>query len=405
VHVLLIHQAFVGPGQPGGTRHLELALRASRRGHCFTVVASDVSYLTGRADASHAVEQVAPGVLVRRTRSPRNLHRSFSWRMVGFLAFMLRSSRVALAVRNVDLVFGTTPPLPQALSAWFVAAVKGVPFVLEVRDLWPEFAIGMGVMRNPLAIKAARALERFLYARASLLVVNSPAYRDYLIANGVAAAKIHFVANGVDVSMFEIVRDRSAMRREWGVEGKFVALYAGALGQANDIPTLLHAAARLSSDDRIRIVLVGDGKERKNLERQAAEMRLSNVVFSGSVPKDRMPEALASADTCIAILQDIPAFRSTYPNKVFDYMAAAKPTVLAIDGVIRTVVEEAGGGIYVRPGDPVCLANAIRDLANDADKCHRMGTAARDFVLHNFNRDDQAALFASVLEQALGPAA
>jgi len=405
MHVLLIHQAFVGPGEAGGTRHYELALRASRLGHRFTVIASDISYLTGESAARPKQEEIGPGVVVRRVRSTRKLHRSFVWRVLAFLAFTISSARNALAVRNVDVVFGTTPPMPQAFSAWLVAALKRVPFVLEVRDLWPWFAIGMGVLRNPVLIWAARALERFLYARATLIVVNSPAYRDYLTERGLPAEKIHLVANGVDVSMFDPASNGSTVRTEWGLDGRFVALYAGALGLANDIPTLLRAAALLSSEDDIRIVLVGDGKERLGLERQAAAMGLSNVLFPGPVPKDRMPDVLAAADACIAILQDIPMFRTTYPNKVFDYMAAAKPTVLAIGGVIQAVIEGAGGGIVVPPGDPARLADAIRMLAYDKPACVRMGAAAREFVARNFNRDAQAHLLVAVLEKAAGTAA
>jgi glycosyltransferase involved in cell wall biosynthesis len=401
MHVLLIHQAFVGPGEPGGTRHLELAIRATRRGHRFTIIASDVNYLTGKQAPRLTEEEVAPGVIVRRTRSSPHLHRSFLWRVLAFLAFMRTSAIDALRVKSVDVVFGTTPPIFQAMSAWMVAAVKRVPFVLEVRDLWPEFAIGMRVLRNPVLISVARALERFLYARATVVIVNSPSYVDYLMAKGLPADRIYFVPNGVDMSMFNPARDGALMRREWGLDGKFVALYAGALGQANDIPTLLGAAMQLSADSDIRIVLIGDGKESQALQCRAAAMGLSNVLFPGSVPKDRMPDALAAADACIAILQNIPVFRITYPNKVFDYMAAAKPTVLAIDGAIRKVIEEAGGGIYVPPGDPVLLATAIRDLAGDREACRRMGVAARTFVAKNFNRDDQASFFVAVLEEAV----
>jgi glycosyltransferase involved in cell wall biosynthesis len=405
MHVLLIHQAFVGPSEPGGTRHLELVLRAAQHGHQATVIASDVSYLTGTASRRPIVESLAPGVEVRRVRSLNGLHRSFVWRVCAFIAFMTTSLWAGLKVRRVDVVFGTTPPMLQALSAWLVAAVKRVPFILEVRDLWPEFAIGMGVLRNPVLVWLARRLESFLYGRATLLVVNSPAYRDYLIEKGIRADRIHFVPNGVDTSMFEKDSDGAAVRREWGVEGKFVVLYAGALGMANDIPTLLNAAEILRTDPRMHIVLVGDGKERGTLERQVAARGLTNVQFLGSLPKDRMPDAIAAADICVAILQDIPMFRTTYPNKVFDYMAAARPTVLAIDGVIRRVVEDAGGGVFVPPGNPVLLAAALTDLCNDPARCAAMGASARRYVTKHFNRDEQAILFVATLELAVRPSA
>ena len=399
MHVLLIHQAFAGPNEPGGARHWDLATRALAKGHRFTVVASDASYLTGRPAESG--EEETPGLTVVRVRTLRTLHRSFAWRVAAFLGFMLSSTFRALAVRKVDLVFGTSPPIFQAVSAWLAAALKRVPFVLEIRDLWPEFAVGMGVLTNPILVRLARGLESFLYARADLLVVNSPAYRDYLLKRGIPEAKVRFVPNGVDASMFEPSARGEALRREWGCDGKAVALYAGALGPANDIPTLLGAADLLKEEADIAIVLVGDGKDRPKLEEAARARGLANVRFAGTLPKRRMPEALAACDVGVAILQDIPMFRTTYPNKVFDYMAAGRPTVLAIDGVIRDVVEEAGGGTFVPPGDAEALAEAIRGLARDAERRTRMGAAARAFVEERFNRDDQAELFVRSLEQAL----
>lgn len=402
MHVLLIHQAFAGPNEPGGTRHWELATRALAKGHRFTVVASDASYLTGRS--AEAGEEETPGLRVLRVRTLRTLHRSFAWRVTAFLGFMLSSTFRALAVRKVDLVFGTSPPIFQAVSAWLAAALKRVPFVLEIRDLWPEFAVGMGVLTNPALVRIARWLEAFLYGRADLLVVNSPAYRDYLLRRGIPEVKVRFVPNGVDASMFEPSARGETLRREWGCDGKTVALYAGALGPANDIPTLLAAAESLRSEPSLAIVLVGDGKDRPKLEEAARAKGLSNVLFAGTLPKRRMPEALAACDVGVAILRDIPMFRTTYPNKVFDYMAAGRPTVLAIDGVIRDVIEEAEGGAFVPPGNAEALAEAIRALARNAEMRARMGASARAFVEKRFNRDDQAQLFVRSLEEALAGA-
>ncbi|MDZ7696579.1 MAG: glycosyltransferase family 4 protein [Deltaproteobacteria bacterium] len=183
------------------------------------------------------------------------------------------------------------------------------------------------------------------------------------------------------------------MRRELGLNGAFVVTYAGALGMANDIPTVLRAADRLRDNGRIQFLFVGDGKERRNLEKMAREMKLANVVFAGSRPKADMPMILAASDACLAILMDIPMFRTTYPNKVFDYMAAAKPTILAIDGVIRQVVEAAEGGVFVPPGDDAALADAVLSLATNPEETSKMGLAARDYVVRHFNRAEQAKEF------------
>jgi glycosyltransferase involved in cell wall biosynthesis len=173
----------------------------------------------------------------------------------------------------------------------------------------------------------------------------------------------------------------------------------GALGLANDIPTVLQSAARLNDQPDVHFLMVGDGKERPKLEALASQLGLRNVTFTGARPKLEMPEYLAASDACLAILQDIPMFRTTYPNKVFDYMAAGRPTVLAIDGVIRQAVEAASGGIFVPPGNPEALAKAVRDLAKDPERTRAMGAAARAYVIRHFDRRQQAEEFVGLLKR------
>lgn len=402
MHTLLIHQAFASYDQPGGTRHFELARHCVQQGHRFSIVASDLSYLTGQQATARqglVTEQNLDGVQVLRTYTYPSLHRSFTWRVVSFLSFMFTSVVAALRAQSVDVVMGTSPPIFQAVSAWFIAAVRRRPFLLEIRDLWPEFAISLGVLKNPVLIKFSRWLESFLYARANHILVNSPAYRDYLIDKGIAPSKISLISNGVDTTMFDPLAHDEQIRQEWQLDNKFVVTYAGALGVANDITNILRAAALLRDKPHIHFLLVGDGKERANLEEFAAEHSLSNVTFTGTRPKSEMKNFLAASDACLATLQNIPMFRTTYPNKVFDYMAAGRATVLAIDGVIREVVEQARGGVYVTPGDPEALASAIEDLSLDREEARRMGTSAREYVTKHFDRRQQADDFARLLER------
>lgn len=366
----------------------------------FTVVASPLSYMTGAQhviEAGHDSEEQHEGIRVLRAPVAGTLHRSFIWRAVSFISFMFSSIWTALRAGPTDIVMGTTPPIFQAVSAWIVAALRNRPLLLEVRDLWPEFAIGMGVLRNPLLIWLSRRLENFLYRRASHILVNSPAYRDYVITKGVPRNKVTLICNGVNPDMFDPDARGESVRRKWNSQGSFVATYAGALGAANDIATLLRAADRLRDHQEIRFILVGDGKEKQNLEAQARKMELPNVIFAGAHSKSEMPGILAASDVCVAILQNIPMFKTTYPNKVFDYMAAGRPIVLAIDGVIRDVIEKSGGGIFVPPGDDETLAHSILQLSIDRDKAAAMGAAARRYVMKYFNRNDQAEQFALLL--------
>jgi len=402
-HTLLIHQAYAGPGEPGGTRHYEIARLMKKEGHEFTVLTSTISYLTGKPrPATSVVDLEKPGVI--HAWAPQILHRSFLWRVIGFILFSITSFVAGLRIRGVDVVLGTSPPIFQAPTAWAVAWLKRVPFVLEVRDLWPEFAISMGVLRNPILIRVARILEAFLYRRAAVIIVNSPAYRDYLLDRGIDGDRVVVVSNGVDVGMFDPKADGEAFRAKLGLtRDQTLVMYAGALGMANDIGTILGAAERLRGDESIRFVLVGDGKERSALMKTAKSLGLENVGFVGAVPKEEMSRTIAAADICLATLMDIPMFATTYPNKVFDYMAAGRPTVLAIDGVIRQVVEASEGGLFSPPGDPESLASVIRELAEDPARARRMGAAARRYVEEFFDRKKQGEQFAEVLADVAVP--
>lgn len=401
MHILLIHQAFVTLDEPGGTRHHELARYLASQGHRVTVIASPISYLTGK---SHSVkipwcEKAIDGdqITILRAYTYPSLHRSFAFRLVSFFSFMLSSFLIGLKVKNVDLVWGTSPPIFQGVTAWILARLKHVPFLFEVRDLWPAFAIAVGVLKNPLLIQLSEWLERFLYHRADQIVVNSPGFIGHVKDRG--ASQVTLLPNGTDPLMFNPSVDGSNFRKTHGLEGKFVALYAGAHGMSNDLGTLLEAAKILRSRFDIAIVLLGDGKDKPDLQAQAADEGLQNVIFIAPIPKIEMPCALAAADACIAMLKPIELYKTTYPNKVFDYMAAAKPVILAIDGVIRQVVEAAGGGIPVRPGDPQSLSQAILHLADDPALARHMGTQGRAFVESHF---DRSSIASKLLEIMLG---
>jgi glycosyltransferase involved in cell wall biosynthesis len=392
MRILLIHQSFVSPDEPGHTRHFEMAQFLRERGHELVVVASDLNYQTGQRTGKRKglySEQMLHGVRVLWTYIYPSLHHSYSRRIITFFSFMFSSIWAALLVKDVDLVMGTTPQIFQAVSAWIVALLKRKPFLLEVRDLWPDFAIDMKVLTHPFMIGLARWLESFLYGRATHILVNSPAYKTYMVERGVPERKITFIPYGTDADMFHPDVDGSIIRKELGLEGKFTVVYAGALGQANDIFTVLRAADRLRNEPNIRFVLFGDGKERGRLEKESQDRKLDNVIFAGVYPKKDMPRVLAASDVCLAILQNIKMFRTTYPNKVFDYMAAGRGTVLVIDGVIREVIETSGGGVFVEPGDDEQLAKTLLELARDPQRVRQMGIDAREYLLKHLERRDR----------------
>jgi glycosyltransferase involved in cell wall biosynthesis len=397
MHILIIHQSFASFAEPGGTRHQEFARLLASRGHRVTVIASPVSYLTGTSTASGTspiFREASPkgaenggggeGVEILRARVFSALHQSFFHRVIAYFSFMFSAFFTGLKVREVDLIWGSSPPIFQGVTAWALAKIKRVPFLFEIRDLWPDFAIAVGVLKNPVLIRVSKWLERFLYRQADQVMVNSPGYLKPVESRG--ARHVDLIPNGADPSMFDPSNDGARFRRLHYLEDKYVVMYAGAHGMSNDLGVVLDAARLLAGIPEIQIVLIGDGKEKAALQAQAERLGLENVTFLPSIPKNEMAETLAGAHACIAILKPLEEYKTTYPNKVFDYMAAARPVILAIDGVIREVVESAGCGIFSRPGDAEGLADTIRFFCANHEQAQRMGFSGREYLEKNFSR-------------------
>jgi len=400
VNVLLIHQAFVSPNEAGGTRHYEFGKYCVQQGISFSIIASELSYLSGKKvhdNLEPINEEFIEGVKILRAKVSSGLHANFVSRIISFFSFMVSSAILGLKEKRPDVVMGTTPPIFQAISAWIVSAVRSRPFLLEVRDLWPEFAIDMGILKNPILIWLSKKLEMFLYNHADHILVNSPAYRDYIINKRIDRNKISLISNGVDLQSFVRKEHEYSIRTELKLTDKFLVVYAGALGVANDIPVILKAAQRLHDRKDIHFLLIGDGKERLNLENYCRDHKLQNVTFAGTRSKQNMPGILAEADVCVAILQNIPMFKTTYPNKVFDYMAAGKPTLLVIDGVIREVIESAKGGMYIQPGNVESFVSAVIWMVEHREEAVEMGRSAREYVRRHFDRGVQAKEFSDLV--------
>lgn len=403
MHILLIHQAFTSLDEAGGTRHAELAQYLTEQGHKVTVIASPVSYLTGESIFKQkwvTKTHPAPNLTVYRCFTYSALHKSFIHRVISFISFMASSFITSLKVRNVDIVWGTSPPLFQGGTAWLVARLKKSVFLFEVRDLWPAFAIAVGVLKNKFLITASEWFERFLYRHADRVIVNSPGFIEHVTKYG--ARQVTLIPNSVDVARFVSRADPAVFREMHALNDNFVVMYAGAHGLSNDLDVILDAADLLKPEKKIRFLLVGDGKNKPALIAKAKQKNLSNVAFLPPQPKKNMPDVLGAADACIAILKPLELYKTTYPNKVFDYMAAAKPVILVIDGVIRQVVEAAGAGIFVQPGDARSLANAIKTLHSDPSRAASMGKAGYRYVRKHFNREDVAKQLMVLLEQISG---
>ena len=402
MHILLIHQAFVTTGEAGGTRHIEFARRLAARGHQITIITSPVSYLSG--DNKHEgtylwkTEQWADGIEIRYCWTSSGMHKGFIPRLLAFFSFMFSSFFCALNVKHTDLVWGTSPNLFQGWTAWLSARCKRKPFLLEIRDMWPEFAIAMGALKNPLLIRMSQWLERFLYCHADRIIVNSPGFIPFI--RDICGKTADLIPNGADADMFA-GSDGKAFRERYGLGDDFIVMYSGAHGPANDLETVLNAAELLRNQSGIRFVFVGSGKEKPHLEAIASEKNLQNVLFVPPVPKDEIASVMAAENAGLAVLKKLDMFKTTYPNKVFDIMACGHPVLCQIDGVIREVIEKESAGIFVEPGDPQALAEAVLRLRSDPETCRKMGENGRIAVKERFSRDKAAEMLEDVFQQTV----
>lgn len=409
--IVVVHQYYLFPGQPGGSRFNEFGRLWAEAGHEVTVVAGTVNYATGETPDRYRKRWITRerdgAVDVLRCYVPPSYSKSYAGRMLAFFGYVLSASTTAAVIRDADIVIATSPPLVAALPGWLIARARRhrAPWIFEVRDLWPESAITTGVISkgSPLT-KALFALEKWAYRSAERINVLTPAFRDDIVHRGLAPeAKIVFVPNGADVSMFSPgPRDNDA-RRRFGWGDRFVVMYAGAHGRANAVGQLVEAAALLRDRPDILIASVGDGPERAQVEADARGRGLENILFHGAQPKEAMPEIVNACDVGAAVLQDNPTFRTVYPNKVFDYMACERPTLLAIDGVARKLVcDEARAGVFAKPEAPHALAAAIRRLADDPKGRAEMGRRGREWVLANATRESLAARYLEIMQAMVG---
>ena len=406
MRILVVHQYYLGPGEPGGSRFNELARMWTRSGHHVTVIAGNLNYATGKPTVDGGrwvVRHEEEGVDVWRCHVPSTYNRGYAGRMWAFFGAALSASWAALRAPRPDVVIATSPPLTAAVPGFIAARWRWrpVPFVFEIRDLWPESAITTGVIGRGSAIaRLLYALERFACTRADLVNVLTPAFGDDLKRRGlVSDDRLLFVPNGADVDAFTPAPRDNDVRRELGWGGRFVALYAGAHGRANALGQLLDAAEHLRHRADIVIATVGDGPERPTLEAEARRRNLTNLQFLGAVGKERMPAIVSAADVGLAVLQNNPTFRTVYPNKVFDYMACARPTILAIDGIARRLAcDEAKAAVFVEPENGAAIADAIQRLADNPELARGLGERGRTWVVAHAAREALAKQYLGALE-------
>ena len=404
MNILIIHQYFLEKDGAGGSRFNQFAKYWAQKGHKVTVIAGTVGYTTGQKNEKYkgkwvTKEEVDRGVTILRCYVSESYNKNFLGRLWAYLSFVFSASWAGIFMSGKqEVVIATSPPLLVAIPGYIISRLKRIPLIFELRDLWPKFAIDTGVLKNSLVIKLSYWLENFIYRKANLINVLTPAFKDYLLKEKKAPEnKIIYIPNAADLDLMKPGPKNNWVREKFNWDDKFVILYVGAHGVANDLRQIINAAKLFKNNPEILFVLIGDGMEKLKLITVAKEQNLTNVQFLGSVSKDKIVDFINAADVCTAILD--PVFTTTYPNKVFDYMACARPVVLPIDGVCRKlVVDEARAGLFVRPEDAEDFKEKIFYFYNHPEARETMGQNGRRFVIERFDRQKLANQYLEIIK-------
>lgn len=324
-------------------------------------------------------------------------------RMLKFYQFAWMAGRIGKQLPKPDIVFATHTPLTVGLAGSAIASHFDIPFVFEVRDLWPEALVNVGALRNPLAIWWLRRMARKIYGAADHIVALSPGMKEGIVRTGVPAEKVTVIPNASDLDLFRPDLDGSRSRARLGLGERFAAVYFGAMGMANGLEYVIEAARILKErgSDHIALVLHGDGGRRPELEKLAHEHGLTNVVFSDLVPdKEEVARIVADCNVCMTIYRA--AKEQTWsPNKMFDALAAGKPVLINVPGWLGETIEKNNCGRYLDPHRPQALADALEELSAKPDLCMEMGKNARALAEREFSRQELAARLENTLLSAV----
>ena len=396
MNILLIHQYFLEEDDPGGSRWNEFTRVWTEQGHTVTVLGGMMHYNGKEKKPEYKgrlfVKKQQGAVTVWRCHVSEAYNKHFIGRLWGYFSFMFSSLYAGLfkAKGKFDVVIVTSPPLFVGASGYLVSRLRRMPFVFEVRDLWPESAIDTGVLTNKVVIKLAYWVEGFIYKRAKLINVLTPAFYTALKEKkGIPESKLIQISNAADFSLSEKLLnefDRDTFRKEHGLDGKFVITYVGAHGVANYLEQLLDAGEALA-DTNVLFLLIGQGMEKDRLVKLAAERKITNVRFLDSVPKAEVFRYILASEMGASVLKRVDTFKTVYSNKTFDYMSCKRPILMAIDGVSRELVEAAGAGTYVEPENIGEYSRVIRTYLNDPERVKREGESGYQFAKKNFDRE------------------
>lgn len=396
MNILLIHQYFLEDDDPGGSRFNEMTKVWTDQGHNITVLAGMMHYggsekrdeYKGKFTYFRQQNEVS----VWRCHVSEHYNANFIGRLWAYFSFVFSSIWAGLfrTKGKFDVILVTSPPLFVGITAYVLSKIKRVPFIFEVRDLWPESAIDTGVLKSNLLIKLAYKFERFIYKKASLINTLTPAFRQKLIVDKkVNKDKVIFIPNAADFSLSDELLtsfDIKKFREQNGFENKFVITYVGAHGVANHLQQILEIG-KLLEDTNVLFLLIGQGMEKNKLMQLAKSMKCVNVRFIDPVPKKEVFKYILASEMGTSVLKKVDTFKTIYSNKTFDYMSCKKPILMAIDGVSRELVEAADAGVFVEPENPKDFASKVRFYLGNKELLKKQGENGYLYSKKHFDRE------------------
>ena len=398
-------------GAPAG-RAAELSRLWVEDGHEVTVLTGFPNHPTGIVPPEYrrkfrrlVTREDVEGVHVVRTWLLPFPNRKAYERMLNYSSFCVSSATTGVFLDRPDVVIASSPQLLVGLAGWWLARCKGVPFVFEVRDLWPESLAAVGVgSSNSVLHRSLAKIAGFLYRNCDRVVVVTPAFKEYLVEHWrLPEDKIFVVENGVEISLFSRLTPNIALRRELGAEEKFLVSYIGTMGNAHGLETLLEAASLLRERaPKVLFLLVGEGAEKARIVSLARSRSLTNVRFLDQQPREKIPGYISASDACLVLLKRNELFKTVLPTKMLEFMSCARPVILGVDGHARTVMEQANAGIFIQPEDSAELAEAVLRLAADSALRESLGRNGRQHVLQYFSRQYTARVYLDLLQDLLG---
>jgi len=409
--ILLIHQYFLEKNDGGGSRFNEMTKTWGEEGNEITVLAGMVHYATGKKIDKYKGKyynyqsNFYPNVDVMRCHVSEAYNVNFLGRLWAYFSFVFSSIWAGLfkIKGEYDVILVTSPPLFVGITAYILSKFKKLPFVFEIRDLWPESAIDTGVLTNKSIIKFAYWFEAFIYKKASLLNVLTPAFRDKLInEKSIPKDKVIFIPNAADFTLAENIFNSNfsslKFKEELGFKDKFVITYVGAHGVANHLIQLIDAAEKLR-DTNIVFQLIGAGMKKQELKEEVKKRELKNVVFVDSVAKADVFKYILASDMGASVLKKVDTFKTIYSNKTFDYMSCKKPTLLLIDGVSRELVETANCGVYTEPENIDDIVEKVQWCIENKDDLPQMGLNGYNYAKMHFDRKNLANQYLELIEE------